>query len=71
MKQRDKVAIGWLDPGHVDGMFALAVAQIYSQRREPGRRPGSRVEAGGTALLAEAVTSSLHASWTPLRPSGC
>lgn len=46
MKVRDTVAIGWLDPGHVDGMFALTVASVYSERRT---RLGGllRVEAGG------------------------
>lgn len=33
MKTRDQVVIGWLDPGQVDGMFALSVATIYSERR--------------------------------------
>jgi hypothetical protein len=46
MKTRDKVAIGWLDPGQVDGMFALSVAQVYAERRD--RVEGlMRVEAGG------------------------
>lgn len=46
MKMRDTVVIGWLDPGQVDGMFALSIASIYSERRE---RMGGlmRVENGG------------------------
>lgn len=46
MRQRDKVVIGWLDPGHVDGMFMLTVATIYAMR---GSRIDGlmRVEAGG------------------------
>ena len=34
MRSRDKVAIGWLDPGHVDGMFALSVANVYRERAD-------------------------------------
>lgn len=34
MRTRDKVAIGWLDPGQVDGMFALSVMNVYGERRE-------------------------------------
>lgn len=46
MRVRDTVAVGWLDPGLVDGMFALTVASVYSERRQ---RVGAllRVEAGG------------------------
>lgn len=32
MRVRDKVTIGWLDPGQVDGMFALSIAAVYAQR---------------------------------------
>jgi hypothetical protein len=46
MRVRDKVAIGWLDPGVVDGMFALSIASIYANRLQ--RIDGLlRVEAGG------------------------
>jgi hypothetical protein len=46
MRVRDKVAIGWLDPGVVDGMFALSIASIYANRL--ARIDGIlRVEAGG------------------------
>lgn len=46
MRSRDKVAIGWLDPGQVDGMFMLSIASIYAQRLA---RVDAllRVEAGG------------------------
>lgn len=46
MRVRDKVAVGWLDPGQVDGMFALSVASIYAERLA---RVGAllRVENGG------------------------
>jgi hypothetical protein len=30
MRSRDKVAIGWLDPGVVDGAFMLAVCNLYA-----------------------------------------
>lgn len=33
MRMRDRVTIGWLDPGVVDGMFALSVANVNSERR--------------------------------------
>lgn len=46
MRSRDQVAIGWLDPGHVDGMFALSVANVYAQRRDRIEAL-IRVEAGG------------------------
>ena len=46
MRARDKVAIGWLDPGQVDGMFALSIASIYAERLH--LMDGLlRVEAGG------------------------
>lgn len=46
MRSRDKVAIGWLDPGQVDGMFALSVMNVYGERRN--RIEGLlRVRAGG------------------------
>jgi len=32
VRARDKVSIGWLDPGVVDGMFALSIASVYGQR---------------------------------------
>lgn len=46
MRTRDKVSIGWLDPGQVDGMFALTIANVYAQRRD---RIDAliRIEAGG------------------------
>lgn len=46
MRTRDKVAIGWLDPGTVDGMFAMSVASVYANRLD---RIDAllRVEAGG------------------------
>jgi hypothetical protein len=46
VKSADRVAIGWIDPGVVDGMFAMSVAAIYQQRAS---RVGAllRVEAGG------------------------
>lgn len=46
MRSRDKVAIGWIDPGQVDGMFALSVMNVYGERRD--RIEGLlRVRAGG------------------------
>lgn len=33
MRSADRVAIGWIDPGHVDGMFAFTLAWVYAQRR--------------------------------------
>lgn len=46
MKSRDRVSIGWLDPGQVDGMFALSIASVYANRLD---RIDAliRVEAGG------------------------
>jgi hypothetical protein len=32
MRMKDKICVGWLDPGVVDGMFCLSVASIYAQR---------------------------------------
>jgi hypothetical protein len=46
VRVRDKVAIGWLDPGVVDGMFALSIASVYAERHD--RMDALlRVEAGG------------------------
>lgn len=46
MRSRDTVAVGWLDPGQCDGMFALTIASIYAER---GARVKAllRVENGG------------------------
>jgi hypothetical protein len=46
VRTRDRVSIGWLDPGQVDGMFALSIASVYGQRLN---RIDAliRVEAGG------------------------
>lgn len=38
MRERDKVTIGWIDPGVVDGKFALSIASVFYHR-------GSRVDA--------------------------
>lgn len=46
MRMRDKVTIGWLDPGVVDGMFALSVANVNSERRDRVHAL-VRVESGG------------------------
>jgi hypothetical protein len=46
MKVRDRVSIGWLDPGVVDGMFALSIANVYAQRMDKIDAL-IRVEAGG------------------------
>jgi len=46
LRSRDTVTVGWIDPGVVDGMFALSVAAIY--REHAGRvRELARVEGGG------------------------
>lgn len=46
MRVREKVAIGWLDPGQVEGLFALSVANIFAERRT--RVDGLlRIESGG------------------------
>ncbi len=46
MRERDRVSIGWLDPGLVDGMFCLSVAALYTARS--GRVESLvRVESGG------------------------
>jgi hypothetical protein len=67
MKVRDKVAIGWLDPGQVDGMFMMSIASIYAERLS---RVDAllRVEAGGllsrgrNELVAQFLTHS-DAQW--------
>lgn len=46
MKSKDKIAIGWIDPGVVDGWFAISIMNLYHDRHS---RIGQviRVEAGG------------------------
>lgn len=46
MKSKDKVAIGWMDPGVCDGWFALSVMNVFHERHS---RVGQviRIEAGG------------------------
>lgn len=34
MKTADRILIGWVDPGHVDGRFAADIARIYAERRD-------------------------------------
>jgi hypothetical protein len=67
MKMADKVAIGWLDPGTVDGMFCMSVASIYAERLS--RVEGLlRVQAGGllsrgrNELVAQFLTHT-SAQW--------
>lgn len=46
MRVRDKVVIGWLDPGQCDGMFAMTLARTYAMRA--ARIEGlTRIESGG------------------------
>ncbi len=67
MRTRDKVSIGWLDPGQVDGQFAMTIASVYAQRLD---RIDAllRVEAGGllsrgrNELVAQFMTAST-AEW--------
>jgi GT2 family glycosyltransferase len=67
MRTRDKVSIGWLDPGQVDGMFAMSIASVYANRLD---RIDAllRVEAGGllsrgrNELVARFITTST-AEW--------
>lgn len=46
MRSRDRVTIGWIDPGTVDGMFALSIANVNSERRDRVHAL-IRVESGG------------------------
>lgn len=63
MKVRDKVAIGWLDPGVVDGMFMLSVMNVYGERRD--RIEGLiRVNAGGLLSRGRNELVALYLSQT-------
>lgn len=49
MRMRDRVTIGWLDPGQVDGMFALSIANVNSERRT---RVEALIRVGSGGLLS-------------------
>lgn len=63
MRSRDRVAIGWLDPGQVDGMFMLSVMNVYGERRD--RIDGLiRVNAGGLLSRGRNELVALYLSET-------
>lgn len=45
MKSQDTIAIGWIDPGVIDGMFALSLLEVYRSR--PRVKQLLRVEGSG------------------------
>lgn len=66
MKTTDRILIGWVDPGHVDGRFAADIARIYAERRD--RIEGIlRVEGGVVARqrneLVATYLDRAHADW--------
>lgn len=60
MKTKDKVAIGWCDPGVVDGEFAVNLTLLGQERRD---RIGTILRVEGSALISrqrnELVTNFL------------
>ena len=67
MRTRDKVSIGWLDPGMVDGMFALSLANLYATRPERidallRNETGGLLSRGRNELVARFLTTST-AEW--------
>ncbi len=65
MRTADRIVIGWVDPGHVDGRFAADIARLYAERRD--RIAGiARVEGGVVARQrTERVATFLNtdATW--------
>ena len=49
MRTKDTVAIGWADPGHVDGEFAVALAQLSVARAS---WLGGMIRVEGSALIS-------------------
>lgn len=49
MKTRDKVSIGWADPGLVDGEFAVRLMMLVADRRD---RLGPMIRVEGSALVS-------------------
>jgi len=49
MKKSDKVAIGWCDPGQVDGLFAADIYNLAGSRKD---RLGALVRNEGSGLLS-------------------
>lgn len=47
MKSKDRVIVGWIDPGQVDGLFAVAMASLYAAR---GDRIPAMVRVQGSLL---------------------
>jgi len=47
MRVRDRVAIGWIDGGQVDGLFALSMVNLFTSRSS---RISSVVRVGGSLL---------------------
>jgi hypothetical protein len=49
MRARDKIALGWIDPGQVDGMFAMSMMSIYAERLP---KIGAVLRVEGSGLLS-------------------
>lgn len=49
MKSRDKIAIGWADPGLVDGAFCVSLMMLSSVRRD---RIGATIRVEGSGLIS-------------------
>lgn len=47
MRNRDTVAVGWIDPGQVDGQFMLSMLNLNSER---GGRISEMIRIGGSLL---------------------
>lgn len=62
MKSKDRVVVGWIDPGLVDGLFAISMLNLYTARME---RVSSMIRIGGSLLSRqrnELVTAFLDAN---------
>lgn len=49
MKARERVAVGWIDPGEVDGAFAMSMLELYATRRD---RIAMMIRGEGSGLLS-------------------
>lgn len=47
MRSRDRVAVGWIDGGQVDGLFCVSLMNLFAERKE---RISTAIRIGGSLL---------------------
>ena len=68
MKTGHKVIVGWINPGMVDSMFAMRIAELYRERRDRivdlmTDENSGLLSRGRNQLAANFLTHPSHADW--------